>query len=150
MPEYPLTKFYFAVDIGSDYTDAAFAEIKVPSVSLEVIKYRDGNSKSFTQFNVPGLVTHEPITLKYALRTTVNFRKWVLSCTKDTGRTVDTEMRKDVTITLKDPSDDSPKKQWVLKNAWISKYEGPDLSSTATEIAMESIDVAYDTLEIKE
>lgn len=148
--KYPFTKFYFSVDIDQGFSDASFAELKVPTASVEVIKYRDGNSKDFTQYNVPGLVTHDPVTLKYALRTTVDFRKWVLDCVKDAGRATGDMRKTTVTISLKDPGGDSAVKQWILKNAWVSKYEGPDLNSTATDIAMESIDIAYDNLEIKE
>lgn len=150
MAEYthPLTKFYFAVDIGNDYQDAAFTEVSAPEATVEAIQYREGTSVDFVQYKVAGLVSHGNVTLKYALRTTVEFRKWILECVDDNTRSKD--MRRDVTITLMDPNNDQAKKEWTLRNAWACKYTAPDLNATANELAFESVELAYDTLEIGE
>ena len=35
---------------------------------------------------------------------------------------------------------------WVLTNAWVAKYNAPDLNSTANEVAIESVELAYEEL----
>ena len=37
---------------------------------------------------------------------------------------------------------------WVLTNAWVTKYSAPDLNSTASEVAIESVEIAYEELTI--
>ena len=39
-------------------------------------------------------------------------------------------------------------KIWKLKNAWVTKYTGPDLNAMQSEIAIESVELAYEELEI--
>ena len=37
-------------------------------------------------------------------------------------------------------------KVWVLSNAWVTKYTAPDLNATASEVAIESVELAYEEL----
>ncbi len=37
---------------------------------------------------------------------------------------------------------------WILTNAWVTKYTAPDLNSTASEVAIESVEIAYEELVI--
>jgi phage tail-like protein len=37
---------------------------------------------------------------------------------------------------------------WVLTNAWVTKYTAPDLNATANEVAIESVELAYEELVI--
>jgi phage tail-like protein len=36
----------------------------------------------------------------------------------------------------------------VLTNAWVTKYSAPDLNATANEVAIESVEIAYEELVI--
>jgi phage tail-like protein len=36
---------------------------------------------------------------------------------------------------------------WQFSQAWICKWEGPDLDATKNEISVESIEIAYEGLE---
>ena len=35
---------------------------------------------------------------------------------------------------------------WILKNAWVTKYVAPDLNAMQSEVAIESVEIAYETL----
>ena len=37
---------------------------------------------------------------------------------------------------------------WVLTNAWVTKYSGPDLNASASEVAVETVELAYEELTI--
>ena len=37
---------------------------------------------------------------------------------------------------------------WVLTNAWVTRYTAPDLNSTASDVAIESVELAYEELVI--
>ena len=65
--------------------------------------------------------------------------------------------RKTVTIELLDIRDGSPNSAyetikgnitWILKEAWVTKYSGPDLNASASEVAIETVELAYEELTI--
>jgi len=35
---------------------------------------------------------------------------------------------------------------WVLVNAWVTKYTAPDLNASQSEVAIESVEIAYEEL----
>lgn len=35
---------------------------------------------------------------------------------------------------------------WQLKNAWVVKYNAPDLNALQSEVAIESVELAYEEL----
>lgn len=145
---HPFTKFYFSVELEKGISDAAFTEVSAPDATVEPIEYREGNAKELVKFKVPGLVSHGNVTLKYGLRSTVEFREWVLACVNDMTRAQSSDMVRDVTIKLMDPNQDGVEKTWTLKEAWVTKYTATDMNSTANELAFESVEIAYNLLEI--
>ena len=153
---YPLTKMNFLVSVDQISGVAAFSEVTGIDASVDVIEFRQGNSSSLSPVKIPGLVKHGNITLKMGYTRDQNFKEWVQDCV-DSQRP---EMsRRTVTIELIDtvnkaaPSAVSTSISdttltWILKNAWVCKYTGPDLNSSTSEIAMESVEIAYEELEI--
>jgi phage tail-like protein len=39
--------------------------------------------------------------------------------------------------------------RWNFHNGWISKWEGPTLNAESNEVAMESIEIAHEGLELE-
>ena len=37
---------------------------------------------------------------------------------------------------------------WVLTNAWVTKYTAPDLDAKTSDVAIESVEIAYEELVI--
>ena len=35
---------------------------------------------------------------------------------------------------------------WTLTNAWVAKYSAPDLNALQSEVAIESVELAYEEL----
>jgi phage tail-like protein len=56
--------------------------------------------------------------------------------------------RRAVVINLLDETG-APKMVWTLHNAWPTKITGTDLKSEGNEVAVESVELAYETLEVK-
>ena len=42
----------------------------------------------------------------------------------------------------------TPQYMWTLNNAWPTKFSGTDLKSDGNEVAIESIEIAYETLTV--
>ena len=148
----PMTKMNFIVTAGE--ATAAFTEVSGVEASVDVIEFRQGNSNSLAPMKIPGLVKHGNVTLKYGCTLNNDFLKWAAACVSETRNG---DNIREVNIELVDISESAPtevKKTtsgsciWKLKNAWVTKYSAPDLNATANEVALESVEIAYEELEI--
>ncbi len=152
---YPLTKMNFLVyvpDLGG--TMAAFSEVTGIEATVDVVEFRQGNAHSLAPVKIPGLVKHGNITLKMGYTIGNGFKKWIQECVSETRGAMP---RKTVTIELLDIRDKSPDSTyetiqgnitWILKEAWVTKYSGPDLNASTSEVAIETVELAYEELTI--
>mgnify|MGYP004611901913 FL=1 len=151
---YPLTKMNFLVTVDGVNGIAAFNEVSGVEASVDVIEFRQGNAHSLAPVKLPGLVRHGNVTLKMGYTTDSAFKTWIQECVSE----VRGEMpRNNVSIELIDINGGAPQNAvtsisgntvWVLTNAWVTKYTAPDLNSTASEVAIESVEIAYEELVI--
>ena len=154
---YPLTKMNFLVSIPDlAGSMAAFSEVSGIEASVDVVEFRQGNAHSLAPVKIPGLVKHGNITLKMGYTIGNGFKKWIQECVSETRGAMP---RKTVTIELLDIRDGAPnaaydtvkdKIIWILKEAWVTKYSGPDLNASASEVAIETVELAYEELTIPE
>ena len=153
---YPLTKMNFLVTVdGMGTAGAAFTEVTGIEASVDVIEFRQGNSHSLAPLKIPGLVKHGNITLKMGYIIGSQFKTWIQDCVSETRGAIP---RKDVTIELINIQGGAPDKPvedvtdeslvWVLKGAWVTKYSGVDLNASASEVAIETVELAYEELDI--
>lgn len=151
---YPLTKMNFIVSVGEVDGTAAFSEVTGIEASVDVIEFRQGNAHSLAPVKIPGLVKHGNVTLKFGYTTDSAFKTWIQECVSE----VRGEMpRNDVQIELIDINAGAPNAKvenvsgtrvWVLTNAWVTKYSAPDLNASTSEVAIESVELAYEELVI--
>ena len=151
---YPLTKMNFLVTVDNVNGTAAFNEVSGVEASVDVIEFRQGNAHSLAPVKLPGLVKHGNVTLKMGYTTDSAFKTWIQECVSE----VRGEMpRNNVSIELIDINGGAPQNEvksisggtvWILTNAWVTKYTAPDLNSTASEVAIESVEIAYEELVI--
>ena len=80
------------------------------------------------------------------------FKTWVMECVSETRGQIP---RQSVTIELIDINSGAPNtlvstaqgaRQWTLKNAWVTKYTAPDLDAKNSDVAIESVEIAYEEL----
>lgn len=152
---YPLTKMNFLVSVDQVTGVAAFTEVTGIDASVDVIEFRQGNSSSLAPVKIQGLVKHGNITLKAGYTRSQNFKDWVTNCVSE-KRSAETP-RRNITIELIDINSGAPQSipeaptgsvTWILKNAWVAKYTGPDLNASTSEVAMESVEIAYEEMDI--
>ena len=152
---YPLTKMNFLVSIPDlSGSMAAFSEVSGIEASVDVVEFRQGNAHSLAPVKIPGLVKHGNITLKMGYTIGNGFKTWIQECVSETRGAMP---RKTVTIELLDIRNGSPNSAyetikenitWILKEAWVTKYSGPDLNASASEVAIETVELAYEELTI--
>ncbi len=140
---YPVAKFFFEVS----WTEAADGSIICSEVSglnstIEPIEYRDGKSEFFYPIKRPGMQKFDDVVLtKAVFEDDEDFAAWHEKVAMERD-----EYRDTVTIVLKNETDE-PVMSWELQNAWVSKWEMPDMNSTANEVAVEKITLVCDNVE---
>ncbi len=139
---WPVSKFYFTVDLGGGMQNTAFQEVSGLDVEAQIIEYRHGDSSIFSNQKMPGLVKFGNITLKKGILVKDNaFFDWY-SAVK-----MNTIQRRTVTIRLLDENGNATM-TWTLQNAWPTKISGTDLNSEGNEVAVETIELAHEGLKI--
>jgi phage tail-like protein len=140
---WPLAKFYFQVDGLGGGVGNYFSEVSGLDSDTASIEYRHGNSPVFSVIKMPGLRKVGNVTLKKGIFVKDNkFWTWYNSIK------LNTIQRQTVTIKLLDETG-QPTMTWTLNNAWPTKIQGADLKSESSEVAIETIELAYETLDIK-
>ncbi|MCR5453250.1 MAG: phage tail protein [Lachnospiraceae bacterium] len=151
---YPLTKMNFAVLVEGRDAHAAFSEVTGIEASVDVVEFRQGNANSLAPVKIPGLVKHGNVTLKYGYTMDSTFKTWIQECTSETRNAMP---RHNVSIELIDTNAAAPDqvveqangaRSWILKNAWVAKYNAPDMDAKTSDVAIESVELAYEELVI--
>ena len=143
----PYAAFNFVVAVvGQPPTDiGGFMEISGLDTENAVIEYREGadqiaGSGAYLR-KQPGLERYPNVTMRRGI--TDNLTLWTDLRQKVRDATYKPQTLK---VTLQDENH-TPVRSWTLTNAWVFKLSGPSLNAKGNEIAIESIEVAYDRLE---
>lgn len=140
MATYPLPKFHFLVQWGG--TRIGFSEVTGLDIQLEPIEYREGSSPQFSKIKMPGLQKFSNITLK---RGTISddkeFYTWIKTVKMNTIE------RRDLTISLLNENRE-PVISWKVINAFPIKVQASDLKADGNEVAIETIELAHEGLDI--
>lgn len=139
---WPLPKFYFKVNLGSQDNTASFQEVSGLDTEAQIIEYRHGDSKTFSTIKMPGIVKVGNVTFKKGVFVKDNnFWKWYDAIKMNTIK------RETVVIQLLDQTG-APTMTWTLLNAWPTKITGTDLKSDGNEVAVETLELAHEGLTI--
>lgn len=167
--EYPLTKMNFVVQVENvEGAHAAFSQVTGLDATVDVIEFRQGNANSLSPVKIPGLVKHGNVTLRFGYTIGSGFKTWIQNCVTS-NRTTATAYnggypRHNVSIELIDIRASTPAninttvgasgtssgtaQTWVLTNAWVTKYTAPELDAKTSDVAIESVEIAYEELTI--
>ena len=137
----PYLNFNFLVDLGLG-DEMGFSEVEVPSGEIEVIEYREGGDRVNSARKLPGLTKYPNVTLKRGITGRTDLFEWWKSV-RD-GQVP----RRNVTITLLDEQRQAVLR-WHLRDAFPVKLEGPTLNATGNEVAIETLELAHEGLELE-
>jgi phage tail-like protein len=140
---YPLTSLHFEVDWGDATTN--FSEVSGLTVEAEVVEYRGGADPAPHVGKQPGLRKAGNVTLKRGVMPALvgsGLYAWY-----DSIHANEVE-RRSVTVTLLN-AERKPAMTWKLREAWPVKLEGPGLNATGNEIAVESLELACERIEVE-
>ena len=138
---WPLPKFYFVVQFG-DGNEAKFQEVSGLDTEAQPVDFRHGNSPVFAPIKMPGLRKVGDVTLRRGVvANDAKLWDW-LNETR-----LNTVNRRTVVIKLLDETG-KPTMVWTLNNAWVTKITGPDLKAEGNEIAIESLELAHEGIDL--
>ncbi len=138
---WPSPSFFFSVQFG-DGVPARFQAMEGPDSEAEAAEYRHGNSPVFYPIKMPGLGRVGNVTMRRGLfANDSGFRIWLNEIKTHTA------VPRTVVINLLDETG-TPKRTWTLVNARPVKITGPDLQSEGNEVAVESVELTYETLTV--
>ena len=143
----PYSNRHFLVDLGTGNNtgpEAAFSEVIIPGISIDVIEYRTGGDKENSVRKVPGLAKNGDVTLKRGIIGSLNLYQWI-----NDVRNGDVNAHRTVTIQLLSEDLTTVAMTWKLLRAWPVKYTGPTLDAKGTDVAMEELVLAYERLEME-
>lgn len=137
---YPIPKFHFLVQWGG--SRVGFSEVTGLDIQVEAIEYREGSSPDYSKIKMPGLHKFSNITLKRGtFENDVEYYSWI--------RTVNLNKveRRDVTISLLNEKHE-PVVTWRVHNAFPVKVQASDLKADGNEVAIETLELAHEGLDI--
>lgn len=139
----PYGAFNFVVDLGYGDAVAGFSECSGLDSETDVIEYRNGDEKApHTKRKLPGLHKFTNITLKRGFtnsRELWEWRKTVLD-----GKTE----RKSGSVTLRNEAGEVAL-VYNFSEGWPSKWQGPALNAHNSEVAIETLEIACESIELK-
>jgi phage tail-like protein len=140
MATYPLPKFHFLVQWGG--IRIGFTEVTGLDIQAEVIEYREGSSPEYHKIKMPGMQKFSNITLKRGtIQGDSDFFKWMNTINLTIAE------RRDIIISLLNESHE-PVMTWKAKNAFPVKVQASDLKSDGNEVAIETLELAHEGLNI--
>lgn len=137
----PFRSFNFAVEIDG-IARAGFRECSGLDASQDPIEYREG-TEGLTARKLPGLNKFSNITLKWGMTDDTELWDWRKKAM--TGKIE----RKNGSIVLLDDTG-AEKMRWNFREAWPTKWTGPSFNATGNEVAIETLEIAHEGLDLQE
>lgn len=134
----PYPAYNFKIMIGGEAV-GHFLECSGICIDVGTTEYRpSGLAPSIVQ--IPTITTYHDITLRYGLTASTQMWDWFLATVRGAVQ------RRNVSIILFDAAGSSPVLQYDLIGAFPKHWSGPPLRTTARDIAVETIVLAYEKL----
>jgi phage tail-like protein len=140
---YPAHNFEVIVTGVSDDGGAvrgSFSEVSGLELELTPIEYRNG-SEAVTPRKIVGIQKYSNIVLKRGITGHVDFWNWIVEAINGKVR------RTEGAVLLLDENRQEVQR-WNFRRGWPCKYTGPGLNAANNEIAIDTLELAHEGLEI--
>ncbi|MFN0251501.1 MAG: phage tail protein [Kofleriaceae bacterium] len=140
---YPVYNFEVVINGVSDDGRAvrgSFSEASGLECDMPPIEYRTG-TEDITLRKFPGLKKYNPIVLKRGVIGDLALWNWMLEAQRGKVRRVEGS------VVMLDENRQEVMR-WNFKRAWPSKWVGPGFNAKNNEVAMETLEISHEGLEI--
>ena len=135
----PYSGFNFLVELEG-VVSAGFSAVSGLGLETEVIEYRTGADAAVRK--LPGLTRYPSIVLKRGLTRDVSLWEWRQAVVA--GK-VD---RRSGSILLRDEGG-QPVMRWSFVRGWPARWQGPTLDARTGEVAIETLEIAHEGLDLE-
>lgn len=139
-PRDPYTCGNFRVEIAG-IASTSFSEVSGLETTIDVIEYRAGDARLNAEQKLPGLHKYANITLKRGLTQDTSLWNWIK------GVMSGSLTRLNMSIILLDQAD-AEVIRWNVRNAWPCRWTGPTLSASCNEVAIETLEITHEGLDL--
>jgi len=136
----PYRAYNFKLEVNG-VVQGHFVRVEGPGVVIPRILYRAGGEHA-TVRSVPGPVEYTPVVLHYGLTDSQEMVRWLFKAVS--GAVV----RQNVSLAMLDDTGATEVRRWNLIAAWPCEWKGSPLDALGHELAIESLTLAYDRLEL--
>lgn len=137
----PYRTYNFRVEIDG-IGEAQFAEVVVPTAEIAVVEYREGADKTSATRKLPGRVSYGNVVLKRGITADLSLYQWFRAVSQG-----DFQPRNAMIVLLDAQRQDV--RRWVARDAWPVKYDGPALNAKNNEVAIETLELAVEEIEVE-
>ena len=134
--------FRFAIQIDG-VTEAVFTECTLPTLEVEIHEQMEGGLNNAVH-QIPGRVRAGTIALKRGITTSSDLLTWYVDVSK--GKISDNQRK--VSVVMYDSTSEEVLR-WSFEGAFPRKWTGPSFSSGNSQIAIESLELAYQGIDVE-
>jgi phage tail-like protein len=136
----PFRNYNFKLCFTPDVPEGHFTEFSGIRVDIPPIMVREGGLQQVIH-QLPGHPVYAPVTLRGGLTQSRDLWDWMLKAASGNVE------RRTVAIALLAPDGIEEKVCWTLHDAWPCSWQTPRLDAMSNMIAIETLELAYETLE---
>lgn len=123
----------------------AFSEVSGLEATMAPKTLREGG-RNWGEVQLAGPTSFAPVILKRGITEVADLWTWFDVSTRQSNHA----LRLSGTIDVYHPQDpDKPLLRWRITNALPTRFKGPDLSSTASQVAIEELQLVHEGLELE-
>jgi phage tail-like protein len=136
----PYRGFNFRIEIGGTSV-AAFREATGLTFTTDPVEYREGTDPENHVRKLPGLTKYGNLGFKRGITPNRDLWNWYRAIVNGQSD------RRSGAIVLQD-EERNDVARWTFSEGWICKWEGPAMNATANEVAIESIEICVEKVEL--
>ena len=136
----PFRGFNFRIELDNTSV-AAFRECGGLTMSTDSVDYREGTDRPLTVRKLPGLSKTSNVTMKRGITVNEDLWNWYKNLLNGVPD------RRNGAIVLQDEQHNDVMR-WNFENGWICKWEGPELNANGNDVAIETIELTHEGLEV--
>ena len=136
----PYLNFNFIVE-NENIPSAGFSEADLPEGRIETVAYREGTDNTSAPRLLPGRVDYKPLILRRGFTANRDLYEWWREIVQGS---VD---RRSVSVILLDEQRQEVAR-WNLRRAWPAKYDPPSFRARGNEVAIETLELAHEGIEL--
>jgi phage tail-like protein len=138
----PYRGFNFRIEIeNTSGAVAGFREASGLAFTTDPVEYREGNEQALHVRKLFGLRKYANIVLKRGITTNHELWTWYRNIVNGVAD------RRAGAVILRD-EEHKDVLRWNFSAGWICKWEGPSFNATTNEVALESIEISVESVEL--